>query len=85
MTYSLAPYVTTTETEHGVVLLDERAGRYLQMNGTGAAILRHLLDRGDAASAVAELRDRYPAQADRVEADVMSLIDELRKAKVLTS
>lgn len=85
MNYSLTPHITMTETEHGMVLLDESNGRYWQMNGTGALVLRHILKEGDAESAITELRERHPAAADRIEADVTALITALLNAKVLSA
>ncbi|MDQ4031590.1 MAG: lasso peptide biosynthesis PqqD family chaperone [Actinomycetota bacterium] len=85
MTFSLAPHVTTTRTEHGVVLLDERTGRYWQMNGTGALVLRSLIDGKTLESVVADLRDRYPAASEQAGRDVETLLDALRTAKLTLS
>src|SRR3954466_11076665 len=43
MNLRLRPDVTTTDTEHGTVLLDERSGRYWELNPTGTRILHALL------------------------------------------
>ncbi|MEE6263533.1 lasso peptide biosynthesis PqqD family chaperone [Plantactinospora sonchi] len=84
MSFSLAAYVTATETEHGVVLLDERTGRYWQMNDTAAVVLRCLLDGGSVESAVSTLRGRFPDAADQIIQDVTDLVDALRAAKVMS-
>jgi hypothetical protein len=81
----LSPDVTMTETEHGMVLLDERSGRYWTLNVTGAAVIRMLLDGGTVDEAVAVLRDRHPTSSDRVTADVDAFIQSLREAEVMTS
>lgn len=44
MTLALTPDVTLTDVENGLVLLDQRNGRYWHLNGTGATALRMLLD-----------------------------------------
>ncbi len=44
MTLALKPDVTATDTEDGLVLLDQRSGRYWQLNRSGATTLRLLLD-----------------------------------------
>ena len=87
MNFALAPHVTATPTEHGVVLLDERTGRYWQMNDTAALVLRCLLDveapsgvRGDRGCGPAS-----PTRTTRSPQDVTSLVDALRAAKVAAS
>ncbi|MGP4110156.1 lasso peptide biosynthesis PqqD family chaperone [Streptomyces sp. 4N509B] len=44
MTLALGPDVVTTDVDDGLVLLDQRSGRYWQLNRTGAVALRRLLD-----------------------------------------
>ncbi|MFD0392114.1 PqqD family peptide modification chaperone [Streptomyces nogalater] len=41
--------MTTVATDDGLVLLDERGGRYWQLNTTAAAILEHLARGSDPA------------------------------------
>ncbi len=85
MTFALAPHVTATPTEHGMVLLDERTGRYWQLNDTGATVLRCLLDGGSVESAVTALRIRFPDAGDQLTQDVTALVEALRTAKVAAS
>jgi hypothetical protein len=85
MTISLAQHVTATDTGDGMVLLDERSGRYWQMNGTGAMILGCILDSGSAESAAATLRDRYSSAGGRITVDVQNLLNILRSQKLVTS
>jgi hypothetical protein len=85
MTFSLAPHVTTTETEHGVVLLDERTGRYWQMNGTGTLVLRSLIEGKTVESVVADLRDRHFVADEQIGRDVEALLDALATAKLTLS
>lgn len=80
----LRPQVTCATTEGGMVLLDERSGRYWQLNNTGALILRHLLDGETPRQAAAALAGRYPAAADRAAGDVEQLLATLRERGLLT-
>ncbi|PRX98043.1 lasso peptide biosynthesis PqqD family chaperone [Allonocardiopsis opalescens] len=81
----LAPDVTLTVTERGMVLLDERSGRYWTLNATGATVVRMLLDGETVDDALAALRDRHPSAADRIAADVERFLASLRDAKVVRS
>jgi hypothetical protein len=83
MTFSLVSHVTITTTEHGMVALNQRTGRYFQLNGTGAEVLTWLLDGHSVASAAANLGNQHPDAADRAENDVNNLIQALREAKVI--
>ncbi|WP_461296651.1 lasso peptide biosynthesis PqqD family chaperone [Streptomyces harbinensis] len=76
----LAPHVYATATDHGLVLLDERSGRYWQLNGTGAAVVRLLEEGKTPGEAAAALQRRYPDRADRVSSDVDQLLSALRRA-----
>ncbi|WP_067818473.1 lasso peptide biosynthesis PqqD family chaperone [Actinomadura kijaniata] len=79
----LRPHMTLTETEQGMVLLDEASGRYWTLNATGAAVLRMLLDGDSVEDAVATLRRRHPDSAERVTADVAAFVRSLRDAEVI--
>lgn len=85
MSSSLAPHVTLAETEHGMVLLDERSGRYWQANRTAAAVLRALRDGHSTDRIVADLCDRFPDQAERITLDVQRILDTFHAAEVLRS
>ena len=80
MTLTLRTDVSAVPTEDGMVLLDERGGRYFQLNGTGAAIARELLDGADPREAAGRVAARYAVEADRVAADVDTLMRVLREA-----
>lgn len=77
MTWQLEPHVSVAETEDGMVLLDEKSGRYYQLNNTGVEVLRVLQDGGTAQAAITSLRVRNPMAADRIERDVTSLMAAL--------
>ncbi len=80
----LAQHVTLTATEHGAVLLDQRSGRYWQLNQTGCLIIDQLHRTGTIQPAIDELQQRFPADADQVAADAERLIESLRNAKLVT-
>jgi coenzyme PQQ synthesis protein D (PqqD) len=80
MRLTLRPTITTVPTEDGMVLLDEHSGRYFQLNGTGAAITRELLDGTDIEETAARVAERYSVESDRVAADVATLVRTLREA-----
>ncbi|MCX4869828.1 lasso peptide biosynthesis PqqD family chaperone [Streptomyces sp. NBC_00257] len=86
MNTALAANVSATQTEDGgMVLLDQRTGRYWQLNPTGAAILGLVLSEGDAQAAVRALVEQHPAAAARIPADVTSLVRMLRDRRLVTT
>ncbi|MGH8933526.1 MAG: lasso peptide biosynthesis PqqD family chaperone [Egibacteraceae bacterium] len=85
MTFALAPHVSLTETENCMVLLDERAGHYWQLNDTGATVVRLLLEGGTVEDAVTTLCEAHPLASQRVAADVDALLRSLRAAKVVAA
>ncbi|GAA1346148.1 hypothetical protein GCM10009660_37800 [Catellatospora bangladeshensis] len=77
MTLRLADHVSVTRTEDGAVLLDERTGRYWQLNPAGSAVLHTLLDGGDQAGPARLLVERQGADAATVDADVAEVVAHL--------
>lgn len=69
--------VSAVHTEYGVVLLDERAGRYWKLSVTAGVVFDAFRDGGTADDAVEALRSRYPADEQRVLRDVHELLDKL--------
>ena len=74
MKWQLEPHVSCAETGDGMVLLNERTGRYFQLNNTGVAVLRVLQSGGDPVSVLVE---RHPEAADRIARDVGQLMAAL--------
>jgi hypothetical protein len=74
--------VAFTETEDGAVLLDQRSGKYWQLNGSGELILRTLLAGGDPQRAAEAVAARYPVDAERALTDVETLVQALRAARL---
>ena len=63
MSVTLRADVSMTDTDTGLVLLDERTGKYWQTNATGAFVLHQLLDGTPAPHVVGLLRERYSVDA----------------------
>ncbi len=80
MTLRLRADVSMVDDAGSAVLLDERTGRYFQLNGTGATIVRGLLGGRSVADTARRLAERHPAAADRALADVTGLLDQLADA-----
>ncbi|WP_433336233.1 lasso peptide biosynthesis PqqD family chaperone [Spirillospora sp. CA-294931] len=85
MTLALPPDVTATDSDDGLVLLDQRAGRYWQLNRTGAATLRLLLDGHSAEQAAALLTRGRPEFTERARRDVESLLAKLTEARLVVT
>ena len=84
MTVQLRADVSTADTDDGVILLDERAGRYWQLNSSGAVVLRLLLD-GAAHHQIAQtLADRHPVHIEQAAADISALLERLHTAGLVT-
>jgi Coenzyme PQQ synthesis protein D (PqqD) len=77
--------VSTVDTGDGLVLLDERSGKYYQLNSSGALVLRALLEVGSAEAAVRTLCQRFPNETDRIAADVTAVVGHLRTVGLVTS
>jgi Coenzyme PQQ synthesis protein D (PqqD) len=77
--------VSVTETEDGAVLLDQRSGRYFQLNASGLLVLSTLLAGGTAEQAADAVVARYPVEGGRALADVRALVESLRAARLVVS
>lgn len=75
--------VSIAETGDGTVLLDERAGRYWQLNSSAARVLRTVLDGGEVEAAVIALTQRYRVSVEEATRDVNHLVGQLRAAELL--
>ncbi|TDD08604.1 lasso peptide biosynthesis PqqD family chaperone [Saccharopolyspora karakumensis] len=73
----LSTHVSTTETEYGTVLLDERSGQYWQLNPTGALVARTLLSGGGEEDAITALAAEFDVDRDQAARDVAALLSEL--------
>ncbi|MGH8933469.1 MAG: lasso peptide biosynthesis PqqD family chaperone [Egibacteraceae bacterium] len=84
MTLQLRADVSTVDTDDGLVLLDERAGRYWQLNASGAFVLRALLDGSCAQEAAGKLTDQHAVTSEKAATDVAALLEHLRAAGLVT-
>lgn len=84
MTVTLRADVSMTDTDTGLVLLDERTGKYWQTNSTGAFVLHQLLGGTTEPEIAGLLRTRYAVDAGRAGADVEALVGSLRSAGLIT-
>lgn len=85
MTIALAPDLTATDTEGGMVLLDERTGRYWMLNTTGARTLRLALAGRSPEEVAAELTAGAPQHATRALDDVRALLGSLVQARLVVA
>ncbi len=83
MRVSLARDVTITDIEEGAVLLDGRRGRYWHVNGTGAAVLRALVDGEDTEAIASRIAATAPVDETRARADVSALVTALSAASLV--
>jgi hypothetical protein len=83
-TVSLRSYVSATDTEGGMVLLDQRTGRYWQLNATAALVLRGLMDGETTEEVTARLAAHHPESAARTADDVAALVRSLDEAGLTT-
>ena len=84
MSVTLRADVAMTDTDTGLVLLDERTGKYWQTNSTGAFVLHQLLGGTSGPEVVSLLRTRYSVDAEQAGADVDGLVGRLRSAGLIT-
>ncbi|MFF7729271.1 lasso peptide biosynthesis PqqD family chaperone [Streptomyces sp. NPDC008001] len=84
MTLALRPDVSATDTDYGMVLLDEATGRYWQLNITAALILHALLDGATPQQTADRLGERFPGLgAERRSADVTAFVRALNEARLV--
>ncbi|MFG6200278.1 lasso peptide biosynthesis PqqD family chaperone [Nonomuraea sp. JJY05] len=85
---SLRPGVTLTPIDEVAVLLDERTGRYHQLNASAALVLRSLLAGHGQNEAARDLVRTHPAAGPTAEADIaahlIALLPPARIRAVLT-
>lgn len=80
MALRLRDDVSMVDDAGSAVLLDERTGRYFQLNRTGTSIVRGLLDGHSVDDTAQRLARRHPVPVDRARTDVLRLLDQLADA-----
>jgi hypothetical protein len=84
VTIALRPDVCATDTQDGMVLLDEANGRYWQLNSTAALVLHALLDGATPQEAASRLAECYPQlAAERAIRDVQALLTALSEPRLV--
>lgn len=84
MPLTLRRDVTATRVGDGLVLLDQRSGRYWQLNATGTVVLRALLDGSTLPEAAHELSRRSAVGIEQALADATGLLGHLHSARLVT-
>jgi hypothetical protein len=83
MTVRLKADVSRCDTDHSVVVLNERTGQYWQLNETGAGVLTAALNGATSAEIANRFASVRPVRQDRALADVQSLLDNLAAADLI--
>lgn len=78
MPVELRDEVSIATSDLGSVLLDERSGKYWQLNRSGALILDVLLQGRPLADAAQAVVERYRVDRERADADAKALLEQLR-------
>jgi hypothetical protein len=76
-------HVTLTETEYGVILLDQKQGRYWRLNPTAALVVNTLRDGGDRQDAARRVAEIFDVDRRRAEDDIADLVAGMRAAGVI--
>jgi hypothetical protein len=80
--FHLREDVSFVSTSDGAVLLDQRSGRYWQLNATGHGALQALLDGRTPEESAQHLVDTYRVSMERATADVVALVRQLDEARL---
>lgn len=83
MSVKLCDNLTVTDTEYGIVLLDETRGEYWNLNPTGALILRAVLAGGTPEEAARALVKEFDVGFEAARTDVGELLGHLKSAGLL--
>lgn len=81
--FRLHRHVSLVDTDDGAVLLDEKSGRYWQLNGTAYLVVCTLLDGGGVGGAVRALVSEFGVSDARAVDDVDALVRQLGSAKLV--
>jgi len=77
--------VSATTTEYGMVLLDERTGRYWQLSAVAALVIDQLEQGSNTIEGVVEsVTDRFEVGMNRARRDVDAFLATLRSAGLVT-
>jgi hypothetical protein len=85
MTLRFGPDISTAETDYGTVLLDQRHGRYWELNPTGGLVVRTLMAGGDESAAVEAVMAEFDVARTQAAEDVAALVEQLRTSGLVTA
>ncbi|MCC5037071.1 lasso peptide biosynthesis PqqD family chaperone [Streptomyces sp. WAC 00631] len=85
MPLQFAADVSTAETDYGTVLLDQRSGRYWELNPTGTLVVKALLRGADEKDAVEALVAEFEIEREQAAHDVAALVETLRDSGLVTA
>ncbi len=83
MSVKLCDDLTVTDTEYGIVLLDETRGEYWNLNPTGALILRTVLEGGTQEDAARALAEEFDVEPEAARKDVGELLGHLHSTGLI--
>lgn len=83
MSVRMKPDVSVCELDQHTVVLDERTGKYWQLNESGAAMLTALLGGATTEQVADRIASVRPVDARRALADVRALMDSLAGADLI--
>lgn len=75
--------VSLCETDNSAVILNERTGRYWQLNETGAGILRSLLHGATGPEIASRLSEVRPVCREQAVTDIHALLENLAAADLI--
>lgn len=79
----LQKYVSLTDTEEGAVLLNEKTGKYWQLNRSGARTVRALIAGHTIEEIGRDWATNYAMELDEVTTHLADLVEQLRQAKLV--
>jgi hypothetical protein len=77
--------VSTAVTEYGMVLLDERTGRYWQLSPVGALVIEQLGMGSAIEGTVESITSRFEVRSDQARIDVDAFLGKLVAAGLVTA
>lgn len=77
--------VVFTDVTNGVALLNTRSNTYFSLNSVGADVWSKICDGETEAQIVEAIADLYDAPNDIISKDIKALIDNLKKAGLVTN
>lgn len=85
MNLRLRDHVSVVRTDYGSVLLDERVGRYFQLNPTGTVVAEGLGNRLSPSAIAVKLMQEYDVDEEQAMKDIAALIEKLRESDLVQS